>query len=71
MCLKHKVTRQDIMSHRRQAPIVKARQEAMYLIKNNTAWSYPQIGRYFGKDHTTVLHAVQLMDRRIASNAGA
>jgi len=40
------------------------RQVAMYLIKDLTAASLPEIGRSFGgKHHTTVLHSVQKIDR--------
>jgi chromosomal replication initiator protein len=40
------------------------RQIAMYLIKELTKSSLPEIGRMFGgKHHTTVLHSVQKIDR--------
>jgi hypothetical protein len=59
-----KVTVTDIMSRRRTADIVLPRQIAVYLCKEMTLHSYPQIGRRFGgKDHTTVLHSVQKMER--------
>jgi chromosomal replication initiator protein len=45
--------------------IVLPRQIAMYLCKRLTALSLPDIGRRFGgKHHTTVLHAVQKIDKR-------
>jgi chromosomal replication initiator protein len=44
--------------------IVHPRQVAMYLIKELTQSSLPEIGRMFGgKHHTTVLHSVQKIDR--------
>ncbi|MBI3680328.1 MAG: chromosomal replication initiator protein DnaA, partial [Acidobacteria bacterium] len=40
------------------------RQIAMYLVKDLTQASLPEIGRAFGgKHHTTVLHAVQKIER--------
>ena len=40
------------------------RQIAMYLIKDLTQASLPEIGRMFaGKHHTTVLHSVQKIDK--------
>lgn len=48
----------DLKSPRRTATIVRARQIAMYLAKELTCISYPEIGRKFGgRDHTTVMHA--------------
>jgi chromosomal replication initiator protein len=39
---------------------VTARQVAMYLTRNLTDYSYPAIARvYGGRDHTTVIHAVE------------
>jgi len=45
-------------------PIAYPRQIAMYLIKELTACSLPEIGRFFGgKHHTTVLHSIQKIDK--------
>ena len=47
-------------SKRRPAAIAKPRQIAMYLAKELTQKSLPEIGESFGgRDHTTVLHAVR------------
>lgn len=54
------VSRNDIISERRTASIVKPRQVAMYLCKTLTLRSLPDIGRRFGgRDHTTILHGVR------------
>lgn len=54
------VTLLDMKSPRRTALVVQARQVAMYLAKQMTVRSLPEIGRRFGgRDHTTVLHAVR------------
>ncbi|MEL6746293.1 MAG: helix-turn-helix domain-containing protein, partial [Pseudomonadota bacterium] len=64
------VTRTDILSQRRHRSIVKPRQIAMYLAKNLTSRSLPEIGRRIGgRDHTTVLHAVRKIDRELGSDA--
>jgi hypothetical protein len=56
----YNVSRSDILSARRMAPIIWPRQMAMYLAKTLTLRSLPEIGRKFGgRDHTTVLHAVR------------
>lgn len=64
------VKRFDILSQRRTANIVRPRQVAMYLTKQLTLRSLPDIGRRFGgRDHTTVLHAVKKMERLVATDA--
>ncbi len=50
----------DIISKHRQRPLVTARQIAMYVMRELTDLSYPNIAREFGgRDHTTVIHAVE------------
>jgi chromosomal replication initiator protein len=59
----YNVSRQDLLSSRRTANVVRPRQVAMYLAKTLTLRSLPEIGRRFGgRDHTTVLHAVRTVD---------
>jgi len=56
----------DIVSERRQAPLVLARQFAVWRAKNETRQSYPQIGRRFGgRDHSTAIAAVRKIERLI------
>ncbi len=48
----------------RQRPLVSARQVAMYVFRDMTELSYPAIARLFGgRDHTTVIHAVDKVQR--------
>ncbi len=48
----------------RQRPLVTARQTAMYVFRELTDLSYPSIARLFGgRDHTTVIHAVDKIQR--------
>lgn len=50
----------DMVSNRRMQNIARPRQVAMYMAKQLTSKSLPEIGRKFGgRDHTTVLHAVR------------
>lgn len=49
----------DLTSVRRTRTLARPRQIAMALSKELTRHSYPEIGAAFGKDHTTVLHAVR------------
>lgn len=59
----YNVSRTDMLSARRTRTIVLPRQIAMYIAKNVTPRSLPEIGRRFGnRDHTTVLHAVRKIE---------
>ena len=56
----YKIKIADMYSKKRPASIAKPRQIAMYLAKEMTQKSLPEIGELFGgRDHTTVLHAVR------------
>ena len=60
---------EDLKSARRSRDIARPRQVAMYLTKNMTGLSFPEIGRKFGgKDHTTVLHAVRRIEELMAED---
>lgn len=57
----------EMYSARRSRAIARPRQVAMYLSKQLTARSLPEIGRKFGgRDHTTVMHAVRKIDELCA-----
>lgn len=47
----------DILGPRKLAPIAAARRIAMQRIRNELGYSYPQIGRMFGRDHSTAIWA--------------
>jgi chromosomal replication initiator protein len=59
----------DMYSKRRPANIAMPRQIAMYLAKELTQKSFPEIGDLFGgRDHTTVLHAVKKVTEQRTKN---
>jgi len=61
----------DLLSERRTRAVARPRHVAMYLAKQLTTRSYPDIGRRFGgRDHTTVLHAVKRIEELKATEAG-
>jgi chromosomal replication initiator protein len=63
----YKIRTADMYSKKRPASIARPRQIAMYLAKELTQKSLPEIGELFGgRDHTTVLHAV----RKIGAERG-
>ena len=54
---------QELLSPRRSRSLARPRQLAMYLHKQHTTNSLPDIGRKFSnRDHTTVIHAVKKID---------
>jgi chromosomal replication initiator protein len=68
----------DMTSARRSRAVARPRQMAMYLAKQLTPRSLPEIGKKFGgRDHTTVMHAVRQIeklsaeDRAIADDLGS
>ena len=64
------VSKHDILSERRHRSVVWPRQIGMYLAKQMTARSLPEIGRRFGnRDHTTVLHAIRKIEGQLTANA--
>ena len=61
----------DMSSARRARAVARPRQVAMYLAKQLTSRSLPEIGRKFGnRDHTTVMHAVSRVNELMAVDAG-
>ena len=66
----YKIKVADMYSKKRPASIARPRQIAMYIAKEMTQKSLPEIGELFGgRDHTTVLHAVRKIDGLAAKDA--
>jgi chromosomal replication initiator protein len=59
----------DLFSSSRRREIVKPRQIAMYMLREELKNSFPFIGRKFGgKDHTTAIHAYEKISKEIEKN---
>ena len=58
----------DLKSKKRTQHIAFCRQVAMYLCRKLTDSSFPTIGDHFGRDHSTVIHAHNLIMRRVTSD---
>lgn len=57
----------EMVSARRSREVARPRQVAMYLAKQLTPKSLPDIGRRFGgRDHTTVIHAIRTIEKLTA-----
>ena len=59
----------DMLSPDQTHVMARPRHVAMYLARELTAKSFPQIGRRFGRGHATVLHAVSRIEDMIAHDA--
>lgn len=64
VCKYFKISKSEMLSPRRSRYLVRPRQIAMYLSKNLTSKSLPDIGREFSnRDHTTVIHSVKVVEK--------
>ena len=62
----YNITIEDLIKQSRKKEFVKPRQVAMYLIRKELDNSFPSIGDFFGgRDHTTVMHAVEKVENLI------
>ena len=59
----------DMHSARRARAVARPRQVAMYLAKQLTERSLPDIGRNFRRDHTTVMHAVRRIEHLLETDS--
>lgn len=70
VCDHFKIRHAEMVSARRARAVARPRQIAMYLAKQLTPRSLPEIGRRFGgRDHTTVIHAVKQIEKLRAADS--
>lgn len=65
------VSLEDLISRNRHKNVSAARHEIMYWIRNKMKWSYPEIGKLFERDHTTVIAACRKMLQENPAFGGA
>jgi len=59
----------ELKSKKRTQHIAFCRQVAMYLCRKITDSSFPSIGEHFSRDHSTVIHAFNLIQRRVTNDS--
>lgn len=70
VCAHYRIEKAEMASQRRTRCVARPRQVAMYLAKELTPRSFPEIGRRFGgRDHSTVIHAVKTIETLRANDA--
>jgi hypothetical protein len=69
VCLFYRTDREEMLGPCRAASLVRIRHIAMYLAKDITKRSLPEIGREFAdRDHTSVIHAVRKIEAAIVTD---
>lgn len=69
VCYRRRVSLAALRGPRRFRPLVRARQEFMFLARAAERWSYPQIGRWLGgRDHTTIIHGMRAHAKRVGTS---
>jgi chromosomal replication initiator protein len=69
VCAHFSLRTADLRSKRRSRNIAMPRQIAMYLCRRLMNLSFPHIGELFGRDHSTVIHATMVTERRLKEDA--
>lgn len=62
------VSREDMVGKKREKAIAEARHVSVYLIREITEMSFPNIGKLYDRDHTTILSSYQKIARRVATD---
>ena len=60
---RQRLTLPEIRAYDRRPPVVRARDEAMAYLRDK-GWTYPQIGRFLNRDHSTCVVAVRRFKTR-------
>ena len=66
----YSVPAERIRGNAKTRDVVAPRQAAIYLIRELTGMSLPEIGRFMGRDHTTALYAINKVEERLQSEPG-
>lgn len=65
---KYGVSKEDILSTRRTKEIAWSRHISIYLIRSVTEMSFPNIGKIFNRDHSTIMSSIETIDKKIKTD---
>ena len=66
---KFNIPKDEVVGKKRNKEIAIARHVAIYLIREITEMSFPNIGKIFDRNHSTILSSIDIVKRRIVSDA--
>jgi hypothetical protein len=69
-CKFFELPRRELVGRRQTKGVTLARQTVMYLARQYTGLSMPEIGRRLNRDHTTVLHAIRKVEGLLRDDLG-
>lgn len=61
---------EDLLNKRRDREFVHPRQIAMYLLRHELGYSFPKIGKELRRDHTTIMHGCEKIEKEIIQKSG-
>jgi chromosomal replication initiator protein len=69
VCLRFRITREQLLMRGPARAISRPRAIAMYLARELTGASFPRLGQYFERDHSTVLYACRMVAKRTPTDS--
>ena len=67
-CERHELSEEAVLSPRRDKRVVDCRSEAVWLIAKETELSLAALGRFIGRDHTSVIHSIRRHNEATGTN---
>lgn len=64
LCDMHGVVLNEVFSKGRDSQVAAARHDIMLYLREVMQWSYPRIGKFLDRDHTSVMHGVKAAKER-------
>ena len=68
VCEYYRAEKSDVLGKGRQAQLVQVRQVGMYIVRKMTDISLQAVGDFFNRDHSTVMHGVEKIEKDRAAN---
>lgn len=63
------LTVDEVMSRSRTKTVFEARAIAVWVLRQRNGFSYPELGRMFGRDHNTMMNSIQRVETELRENS--